>query len=433
MKTNGNPMKDFVQTKIEVQHLCKGMFVARLDRPWVETPFPFQGFIITRDRELELLHQYCQYVYIDMERGIVPSHLNHRSSTQQPAAVQVKCTRFRVNHERYAERKTFHQHIHHANRTFAELNLSVTQAFDQVRVGQKPQLEAVRPQAEQMVQAVIDNPDTFLWLSHLKQVDDYSYHHSVRMSVLALMLGRHIGLSETRLYNLALGCLFADIGNTRISRKLLYKQGAYTEEEKVRIRQHVNLGLHIMGDIKDFPEESLEIIATHHERHDGSGYYKGLSGDLIPLGGRIAGLVDTYDAITNPRHHRPVTSTAKALDELYRLRNIEFQDQLVDEFIQAIGLYPSGSVVQLNTGETAVVISHDAKNRLRPQVAVIRDVRGQKLRQPHIIDLAGEKAQQAHIQIAQALPATADEVDYDRIHRQQVLKKRSWIPFLKSA
>ncbi len=425
-------MKDFVQTKISVDQLCKGMFVARLDRPWVETPFPFQGFIITRDRELELLHQYCQHVYIDMERGVAPGQPLRRSTFEAPP-VQVKCARFRVDHKRYEIRQKFHQYIHHADRAFSELNQSVTAAFDQVRVGQKPNLDPVRPQAEKMVQAVIDNPDTFLWLSHLRQVDDYSYHHSVRMSVLALMLGRHIGLNETRLYNIALGCLFADIGNTRISRKLLYKQGGYTEEEKARIRQHVDLGLHIMSGVRDFPNESMEIIATHHERHDGSGYNKGLSGDLIPLGGRIAGLVDTYDAITNPRHHRPVTSTAKALDELYRLRNRHFQDQLVDEFIQAIGLYPSGSVVELNTGETAVVISHDEKNRLRPVVAVIRDIRGQHLSQPRTIDLASEKAQQQHIQIAQALPTMAADVDYDRIHRQQVLKKRSWLPFLKTA
>ncbi len=429
-------MKDFVQTKIAVHQLCKGMFVARLDRPWVETPFPFQGFIITRDRELELLHQYCQHVYIDMERGVAPSHTGVSNNPFGTPTVQIKSTRFKVDHKRYERREHFRKRIHHADQAFTDLNQSITLAFDQVRVGQKPNLAPVRPQAEKMVQAVIDNPDTFLWLSHLRQVDDYSYHHSVRMSVLALMLGRHIGLNETRLYNIALGCLFADIGNTRISRKLLYKQGAYTEEEKVRIHQHVDLGLHIMNGVRDFPGESMEIIATHHERHDGSGYNRGLSGDHIPLGGRIAGLVDTYDAITNPRHHRPVTSTAKALDELYRLRNTHFQDQVVDEFIQAIGLYPSGSVVELNTGETAVVISHDEKNRLRPVIAVIRDIRGQHLSQPRVVDLAGEKAQQQHIQIAQALPTMAADVDYDRIHQQQVLKKRNWLPplpFLKSA
>ncbi len=423
-------MKDFVQTKIEVNQLCKGMFVARLDRPWVETPFPFQGFIITRDRELELLHRYCQYVYIDIERGVAPQQQFSRRDFGTPV-VQIKSTPIRVDHKRYRERKAFRKRIHHAHHTFMELNTHVTQAFDQVRVGRKPDLQPVRPQAEQMVQAVIDNPDTFLWLSHLRQVDDYSYHHALRMAVLALMLGRHIGLSETRLYHLALGCLFADIGNTRISRKLLYKRGAYTEEEKLRIRQHVDLGLHIMNGVQDFPAESMEIIATHHERHDGSGYNKGLSGDHIPLGGRIAGLVDTYDAITNPRHHRPVTSTARALDELYRQRNIAFHDQIVDEFIQAIGLYPSGSAVELNTGEAAVVISHDANNRLRPTVAVVRDVRGQPVKQPVLIDLAGEKAQQQHIQITRALPAENLQVDYERIHQQQVLKKRGLFAFLQ--
>lgn len=426
-------MKDYIQTKIKVAQLIKGMYVCKLDRPWVETPFPFQGFFITRQHEIELLRQYCQFVFIDMDRGVAPDNLGFSVQKIDNNCNNVKSTRFKVRHDYYPERKAFSASIKSAQAAYLELNTSVTEAFNQVRVGRKPDLRNVQPFTEKIVKRVVDSPDTFLWLSHLKQVDDYSYNHSIRMSILALLLGRHIGLSENRLNHLALGCLFADIGNTRISKKLLIKTGKYTDDEMSRIRQHVDLGLHIMSNVPGFPDESREIIATHHERYDGSGYNKGLSGDKIPLIGRIAGLVDTFDAITNPRHHRPTTTPAKALDEIYRQKNVLFQDQLVDEFIQAIGIYPSGTVVELNTGEAAVVISHDSQNRLRPVVAVIMTEDGDQPTKPKTLDLnLLYKKHNEDIQIMQALPASEFDINYAQIHEQQFQPKMNWLRFFKT-
>ncbi len=135
----------------------------------------------------------------------------------------------------------------------------------------------------------------------------------------------------------------------------------------------------------------LAMVSYHHERHDGSGYPEGLSGDRIPIFARIAAIVDCYDAITSHRSYARATSPSIAIKKLYEWKDIDFQAELVEEFIQAVGIYPAGTLVELSSGEVAVVIAEYRTRRLRPKLMVLLDSEKQPLLDVRMIDLLHQK------------------------------------------
>jgi putative nucleotidyltransferase with HDIG domain len=233
-----------------------------------------------------------------------------------------------------------------------------------------PQLNVV---VDSMVDSVCRNREAITWLARMKTKDDYLYNHSLASSVWALVLGRHIGLDRELLKALSLGAMMFDVGKTRLRTEFLVHPGKLSAEQMAEARRHVEHGLDILRETKGVDERVISMVATHHERYDGSGYPLGLSGDAIPLLGRIAGIVDCYDAMTSKRAYASAMSTYDAVRQMKVLSGTWFHPQLVEQFIQAVGVFPTGSLVELNTGEVGVVISQNRYRRLRPELMLILD------------------------------------------------------------
>ena len=154
-----------------------------------------------------------------------------------------------------------------------------------------------------------------------------------------------------------------------------------------QVRAHVHHGLDILETTPGLPPRIAEIVATHHERHDGSGYPEGLVGNQIPIFGRIVGVVDSYDAMTSVRSYAPSRSPHEAVSELYQQRGKLFQPELVEQFIQNCGIYPTGTLVELSNGQVAVITDVHSLKRLRPRVMMLLDVDKLPLKQFHEVDL----------------------------------------------
>lgn len=234
-------------------------------------------------------------------------------------------------------------------------------------------LPVLKSAIEPMVESIVRNPDAYIWLTHLKSLDSYSYHHALSCSVWAVAFGRHLGLPVSQLNSLATGCFLFDIGKTKLPRDLLNSTRRLTSDEFETVKQHVLFGLDLIKQTSGVEKLVLEMIRTHHERHNGSGYPLGLTGNQIPLFGRIAGIVDAYDAITSYRPYCKPIPAYEAVENLYQWRGIDFQTELVEQFIQVVGIYPVGSLVQLSDGTVGVVISQNEHFRLRPQVMILLD------------------------------------------------------------
>jgi HD-GYP domain-containing protein (c-di-GMP phosphodiesterase class II) len=178
-----------------------------------------------------------------------------------------------------------------------------------------------------------------------------------------------------------------DIGKLKLPKTLLNRPGRLCIDEFDMIRDHVRLSLNMIADTSHLSKDVYELIANHHERVNGKGYPHGLRGNDIPLFGRIAAIVDCYDAISSNRSYAKAISPAEAVRKLYEWREVDFHAALVEVFIQALGIYPAGSMVELSTGEVGVVMSEYRARRLRPKVMVILDKDKRLLAEFPTIDL----------------------------------------------
>lgn len=407
--------------KVSTQDLQLGMYISQLDRPWIETPFPMQGFHIRSQDDLHKLRIWCKHVYIDLNLGVGP--IDAPTRAPMPAANQRRPGEIRGNvgkfkPVRYDRQEPLRKEVANAAPYHRAVTRAMAHLFRQIREGNGLDFGVARKASRAVVTSVLRNPDAMVWLARLKDKDSYSYNHSIRSAILAAVFGRHMGLPQDVLENLTTGVLVMDVGNARLPRALLNSDDRQlSREDRSTMREHVQHSLDMLEGCEGINDQILGVVQYHHERHDGSGYPHGLSGNQIPLLARIAGIVDTYDAITSPRPWAEPRTATEAVSMLYADREKHFQGTLVEQFIQSIGVYPTGTLVELSTREVGVVIAQNPTRRLRPQVMVMLDADHQPLAKPKVIDLLHlEHAPDGKpLMIASCLKADAHELDLARI------------------
>ncbi len=420
------------QVKIDVSRLTLGMYVSKLDCPWINTPFPLQGLFIHNHDDIDRIKAFCEFVYIDVikGKGLAPGELASLSKTSDPFAKNqwkqpLRKAPLRIRHDYYAEmRAPIDKEMAYAEQVHDDVTQVITVCLQDVRMGKSIDLCAIKQAAELLTEGVIRSPDAFMWLIKLKNISEYSYAHSFRSAVWANVLGRHMGLSHIQLADLALGCLLSDIGKCKLSKKILEKTTPLTDSEMQLVRSHVTHGAQILKGIDGINEHVFSIVINHHERFDGSGYPRSLIRDQIPLLARIAGIVDAYDAMTSQRPYAPLKTPVAAMEELYALRDVQFQSELIEQFILAVGIYPTGSLVELNNHEIGLVVSHDPNNRLRPKVAKLLNAKRTAYSDPPIVDLAKQKKGKRLIEIFRPVSAHDFDLNIPAVHAK--LTHRKW-------
>ncbi|MGB4344691.1 MAG: HD-GYP domain-containing protein [Moraxellaceae bacterium] len=383
------------QKKVLVDELEVGMYVARLDRPWIETPFPLQGFYVKDLTDIDGLRRYCREVTIDVSRSRVAvepvSHAvggvartqSPRAATPAPSRAPVVKTAKPV----YRTTVSMPQEVVASRDLHREFAQSVVDVYKKLREGSAPDVEHARDASHRVVESVVRNPDAMVWLSRVRDKDAYSYHHAFRCAIWGTVFGRHLGLSRQALDNLAFGLTLMDVGKAKLPDGLLNKTGLLLPAERVELRKHVDYSLEILATLPEVPSQVLQMVAEHHERYDGSGYPNQLAGKSISPLGKIAGLVDTYDAMTSERPYARALTSVEAVSRLYELRNTEFQSQLVEEFIQAVGVYPTGTLVHMSNQEVGVVIAQNPERRLRPKLLILLDADKRSMQRPRYVDM----------------------------------------------
>ncbi len=351
------------------------MFVAELDRPWLETPFALQGFVIRNRDEIDYVSNYVDHVYVDTEYRGYKYSLKLASSPEE-----------RVRQKRLAIRKDYKK----AQATFASASTALDKVYDSLRNGNEVDIVKVRDAISPLIESVFRNQEAVAALLRLQDSGDYRYQHGLSMAVWAAILGRHIGLHREELEKLVVGCAMCDVGMTQLPRELLDQAQHLSGKQTEIIHAHTKIGVEMVSNSDDVDAEVLAIIEFHHERMDGSGYPWGMEGFAIPLLARIAGLVDAYDAMISPRPYAKARTSHEATQELLDMKGSKLQDSLVEQFVQAIGLFPTGTLVELNGGEVGIVVAQNTTRRLKPEVLLILDEDKKLLPKPRIIDLANQ-------------------------------------------
>jgi len=427
-----------MKTKVAVHDLRKGMFVSELDRPWLETPFLFQGFEIQTDEELQQLREFCQYVYV-LSGDELASRTARRTkpATAAPPAARIitkKSTEFAVTEtssrviphsgmppSRYTDQTPVEEELQQAVEVERSARETIYAILDDARLGRSVDTPRAKKVVGQMTESVIRNPDALVWLTHLKKKHEYTALHSLRVCVLALALGRHLGYAPEKLNILGLGALLHDIGKLHVPLEILDKPEALTREEFEIMKLHVPNGLKILENAEGIPPAALEVVGRHHERYNGNGYAFGLSGDNIGEFGLISAIADTYDAITSDRSYHQSLSAADALKIIYEGRQKAYHPWLTEQFIQCMGIFPIGSIVELSTGSIGVVITANRARRLRPRVALILSPEKKPYVPANILDLmtVTHDANGKPIEIKNMLPSGTfgiNPTDYIPVH-----------------
>lgn len=427
---------------IEVEFLKLGIYVTDLDRPWLDTPFLLQGFLIENDEQIALLQQLCKIVYVDRRRSIGDQYaaVVREREIRRPRVTETRLVAdgspgaaavdgdFLAVARRLRERRAPSASPRarppaRESGLEAELLYSaaviedVHRTLESIRQGADSDgnldLTRVCGLVDEMAAGVERNPDAMLWLTRLKITDQYSYDHAVDVSVHLMVFGRFLGLGRAAIEELGQAGLMQDIGKMQINPEILGKASALTDEEYVEVQSHVASSLELLVGQHAFSNGVLSIIAAHHERYDGSGYPRRLGGEQLTLHAELAGLIDSYCAMTRHRVFSDAVSSQRALEMLSKMRGVIFRDAVVDQFVQCVGLYPIGTLVELNTGEVAVIIQQNQVRRMKPRLLVLLAEDKTLKRRPRNLDLILEPTTPLGepYRIKSALPSNAYGID----------------------
>lgn len=381
--------------KVTTDKLVMGMYIAKLDRPWLDSPFLFQGFPLERNEDLATLKALCDYVYVDAVKSKTLRRPAKREESLDDILKREKTT--------YIKAHPVENEIERAKDDYSDALASVESILQQAARGETINAKIAKQHVKACVDSVIRNPNALIWLSHIKHVDNYTAEHCLHVGILAIALGRQLGLPRRHLETLGLCGMLHDVGKTRVNLKILFKQGKLTPEEFEHLKQHPVYGRDLLQHDPMMPPEVIEAAYCHHERIDGLGYPRGLDASTLSFYTRITSIVDAYDGLTSPRMFSDQKSSTAALKILYEQRGKQFDQDLVVKFIECVGLYPPGCIVELSSGEVGVVIASDADNRLHPKLVLVLDGNKHPIKKT-VIDLKTlDEAQRKEYHIKQVI------------------------------
>lgn len=352
---------DFVdKVKLRVGDLRVGMYVCELDRPWLETPFPLQGLEVKSDEDIHVLMDHCEYVYIDLIKTKV---VQVTIDSPPPIPFLNKRGAAFVEHDLQA-----------AESTRQQTSKLIAQFIDNIRLGQSPEIELAKETVVECVSGIMRNPESMMFLTRLHHRDKGSAQHAFNVCVYSIVLGRQLGLNGRELEVLGTCGLLHDIGEVKIPENIMNKPGKLSNDELEIVRLHTLEGQEILMSGHNLFGGVIETAVGHHENIDGSGYPRRLQGHQLSLNCKIVSVVDRYDALITQKPYRPAADHLKAMAFLNKfLKENKTDETVTNGFVSYLGIYPPGSIVSLSSGEVAIVLGSNPRQRLRPQVLVVRD------------------------------------------------------------
>ena len=363
--------------QVPVDKLQFGMYVVELDRPWTETPFMYQGFHLRTAVQLAALKKYCKHVLVDPQR------------TEAEGAASAPATFFKVRGTTaYPEAAKVEVEYKRAEVLYEQSSQAVDELLSPLsKPGGVLDSKEVKESVTRLTDSVVRNPDALLLVSRLREKSAAVHARALQVSIYMIVFARFLELQRQELELLGLLGLLQDIGKTKLPPELLQKNGPLSAVEREVVKRHVLYSADMLRATPGLHPDMPKLALLHHERQDGTGYPQGLKGDEIGLYGAIAAIADTFDALTAVRPYAEPLSPSSALSYLYKERGTGFHGELVEQFIQCVGMFPVGSVVELNSGETAIVITQNLVRKLKPRVMVVLDAAGNPMRPHKILDL----------------------------------------------
>ncbi len=367
-----------------VNQLEIGMYVVELDRPWLETPFLFQGFELRTEAQIQTVKNYCNYVYIDkaktriVKRVVSSNTGNHQTKIIGNLDALVPPARIEG---------AFGQEIIRAESIYNNTEQLIAKFMTTAAKGQGVDGWAAKKAVSECVSSVLNSPDAMVWLTQLKSKDKYTLQHSLNVCILAVVFARYLDLSKEHIISLGLCGMLHDIGKMRIPTRLLNKRSQLENTELELLKTHTTLGYELLK-LSDYLDSCVaETALTHHECLDGSGYPRGIKQGSISDFSKIIAIVDAYDSMTSNKIYQKGQTHLEAIHNLMTMAGHHWDKPLVIKFIECLGVYPPGSPVIMTNGSIGIVVEVNEQVRLRPKILLLLDEDKQAI-QEEIVDLS---------------------------------------------
>lgn len=373
--SNGHFASEVQTKKIHISELKIGMWISKLERDWLETPFLMQGFLIESIDDIETVAQFSEYVWVDVrEEYWVSRNANATLTRTTTKTTYINKVPVREENER----------IYGVYREARQLTKSL---LDEVRLTSVLNTQRAKTMVRDCVESVLRNADALMWMSKIRDRDSYTSEHCLNVCIMAIAFGRQLGYDENALYDLGICGLLHDVGKMKIPLEILNKPGALTDDEMKIMKRHSVYGRNLLMSAGSGAAQAVDVAWSHHERMDGQGYPRGLNDAKISRYSRVIAIVDAFDAMTADRVYQPPIPATQALKIIYQDKGTHFDAELAQEFIKTVGLYPPGSVVELMNGEVGLVFETNHQYRQLPKLIMLLDAEKNSIKEK-IVDLA---------------------------------------------
>ena len=366
-------------TKINVQDLRVGMYVAKLDKPWLESNFLYQGFELKNQADINAVVEQCKFVFIDAKKQNKTLTFESKDTPYSKGWLDSKIPPDKLS--------SFEKEIEHAGYVYQETSNLVRSFMEDVCLGKTITVEIAKKAVAQCVDSILQAPDALLWMTQLKNRDLYTSQHSMNVCILAIALGRQLNLSIKELNNVGLCGMMHDMGKMSVPLEVLNKPGKLEPDELKIMQSHPELGWKLLMSSSDMYVGAIDVAHSHHERLDGTGYPRKLTAQMITPYTRIVAIVDMYDAITSDRVYQKGRTHLDAINIMTSMCGTHLDSGLTYKFIECLGIYPPGCIVEMSNGEIAIVVEANQKKRLKPKIILLLD-EDKNPRTERIVDLS---------------------------------------------
>ena len=392
------------------------MFVHEVCGSWIDHPFWKSSFKLDDARQLrQLQSSRVTEVVIDTQRGldvVGPAVVAASGATEPKSLVDDKASDVVADPApdpapapvRIAPiRLSFEDELERAHRIVFQARGAMKSMFQDARMGKAIDAEHCLPVVEEIAQSVARNPGAIVSLARLKTSDDYTYMHSVAVCALMVSLSHQLKLNESDTREAGMAGLVHDLGKSAMPLEVLNKPGKLTEGEFAVMRSHPEAGHRMLLEAKGVGPIPLDVCLHHHEKVNGLGYPHRLKGEDISLFARMGAVCDVYDAITSNRPYKSGWDPAESIQKMAQWsREGHFDDRIFQAFVRSIGIYPTGSLVKLQSGRLAVVVDQCPTSLLTPVVKVFFSTKANEPITPELVDLSRSTEQI----VSRELPAT---------------------------
>lgn len=374
--------------RIAVKDIQLGMFICEFCGSWMEHPFGKTKFLLTDEKDLQAIQASgIKELWIDVIQGtdianVIPGKTAEEVDRETDALLM------EADKVQNKEKVSLEEEIQTAAKLCAKAKEAVIEMFSDARMGKAIQVEQARALVEDISNSVLRQPHALISLARLKTADEYTYMHSIAVCALMIALARQLNLDENMVREAGFAGLLHDIGKIGIPLKVLNKPGKLTDSEFAIVKSHPEVGARILIDSYDVSPMVLDVCLHHHEKMDGTGYPHGLKGDTISMFARMGAVCDVYDAITSNRPYKKGWAPADSIRKMAEWSKGHFDEIVFQAFVKTVGIYPTGSLVRLESGRLAVVVEQNESSLLSPRVKVFYSAKNKMPILQETLDLA---------------------------------------------